>query len=333
MHQTMNYLQKTVRLIDNYVIARLQNRPSTALFWYLPEPARVRTDDDLQNYKHCKTAAPFYPIDYRKKLRYSLVNTEGIIVLPYDSPVGQQVNPEAAFQYALGLHDRFCNVPDATLEKKFFQYADYFVRAQSGEGLWHYHFDWYTATAPWSSALAQARGASVMLRAWLHTREPHYYHAATMAVAKFGVSTQDGGFLHHFTPENCYYFEEYPLIPTGVINGFMAALISLWELQYWINESWLVTLWQQGLAALEKMLPYYSIGWWSLYDRDENTPVANVNSPRYHFLEMEYLKVLSILSSSEIISLEYKNRHRQYKRIISRGRAISQKLVRKILYK
>ncbi len=333
MKQTMHYLHKTVRLIDNYVIARLQKRPSTALFWYLPEPARIKTLDDLLEYKNSSSVAPFYLIDYRNKLKYPLQNSDGIIILPYEAPIGHQVNPEAAFQYALGLHDMFYHTQHIAYKDKFFHYANYFLLNQTNNGLWHYEFDWFATKAPWSSALAQARGASVMLRAWLHSKNERYLNSAKNAVKSFSLATDAGGFLHPFTHEDCHYYEEYPAMPTGVINGFMASLISLWELHYWLNEKWLTTLWQNGLAALEKMLPYYSTGWWSLYDRDINTPIQNVNSPRYHQMEMGYLQVLSVLSGSEKIFSEFKNRYYQYKRVSSRGRALSHKFIRKILYK
>jgi len=322
----MNYLTRFVKLIDNYIIARWQNRPSTALFWYLPEPANIQTHADLSHYQNKTTDSPFYLMNYRQKLNYSLVNDAGIIVLPYDQPIGEQVNPEAAFQYALGLHD-------SNHKEKFFHYANYFLKMQSGEGDWSYHFDWFAAKAPWSSALAQARGASVMLRAWLLSKNDQYRNAALNALKKFTVPIQEGGFLHWFAAGNCHYFEEYPAIPTGVINGFMSSLMNIWELQYWTKEKNCLELWQQGIDSLEKMLPFYSIGWWSLYDRDEKSPVANVNSPRYHFLEIQYLKVLSILSGSDKIKKEYLNRQAQYNNLFFRKRALLQKLVRKIIYK
>lgn len=328
----MNYVKKAWNVFDNYVIARWQNRPSTALFWYLPEPPNLKTKNDLVRYQQTQ-GAPIYLIDYRKKLNYSLENTEGIIVLPYHASIGEQINPEAAFQYALGLHDQFCLSRDPAYLKKFWHYANYFVSHQTSEGLWEYRFDWYGSKAPWHSALAQARGASVMLRAWLHSNDPLYLTAAKNAVKKFTLPTSEGGFLHEFSQQKCCYFEEYPKTPTGVINGFMAALISLWELSYWTREKWLEDLWQLGIDSLQTMLPFYSTGWWSLYDLDQHKGMMNVNSPRYHLLEIHYLQILSLLSDSTTLTQEYKRRVDQYNQVLSRLRAFSLKLARKIIYK
>lgn len=327
----MQYIKRTWELFDNYILARWQNRPSTALFWYLTEPANIKSQHDLLKYQ--QMTSPIYFIDYRKKLDYALENQEGIITLPYGNQIGKQINPEAAFQYALGLHDQYWFTNNQYYINKFWHYVNYFRDTQSSAGLWSYNFDWHGSSAPWYSALAQSRGASVMLRAGLLSDKYQYFEIAKNALSKFTVSTHEGGFLHTFNRSKCLYFEEYPQTPTGVINGFMASLISIWEMQFWLQEPWLINLWELGIASLEAMLPYYSIGWWSLYDLDENTPLANINSPRYHLLEMNYLNVLYLISGNPILKQEYEKRTQQYAKLIARIKAIGLKYIRKIIYK
>ena len=317
-------IYKAARLLNNYFIARWRNRPSTATFWYLPE--RLHTPQDTQD-------LALYPIDFRSKRAYSLENREGIIVLPYDEPIGRRVNPEAAFQYALGCHDAWRLSGHAQDRDVFLRYAAWFAHRQTAQGLWEYEFDWFEAKAPWSSALAQARGASVMARALSLTGDEAYREHALAAFRSFAVPIEEGGFLHVFSREACVYFEEYPPIPTGVINGFMSALISLWDVNRLLEAPSLVSLWETGIASLEKMLPYYSTGWWSLYDLDAASPVRNVNSPRYHWLECQYLQVLARLASSAALQTAYENRLQQYHHPLNRWRALGGKAVRKILYR
>src|SRR5579871_1834124 len=181
----MQYFKKSWDLIDNYIIARLQNRPSTALFWYLPEPPYCQSNNDLISYQTNTT--PPYLLDYRAKLKYTLTNEENIIVLPYQGSIGKQINPEAAFQFALGLHQQFYLTQDKRYLEQFWQYCHYFLAKQSKEGLWHYQFDWYDCKAPWASALAQSRGVSVMLRAFLLSQETKWLTAAKLALSKFMV--------------------------------------------------------------------------------------------------------------------------------------------------
>lgn len=328
----MNYAKNFFNLIDNYVIRRSLRVPSTASFWYLPEPPQITTEEAFRAYQQSLDTPPYF-IDYRQKLNYSLQNEAGIIILPYHHPIGSRVNPEAAFQYALGCHSQFCLTKDKKALDTFLRYADYFVKQQTIDGLWSYDFDWYYSKAPWFSALAQSRGASVMLRAWLYTKDTSYLEAAKKALMKFNVPTSEGGFLHIFSLENCPYFEEYPTMPTGVINGFMAALINVWELNYWLKEKWLETLWRQGIDSLHAMLPHYSTGWWSLYDLDDCSPILNVNSPRYHLIEISYLQVLTLLSASPFLKNAYLVRMQQLQNRFFRLKAMGWKMVRKIMYR
>jgi len=324
-------INKAWQLFDNYVIARWQHRPSTAMFWYLSEPANIMSKANLESYQRARPS-PFYLMDYSQKLKYKLCNQDGIIVLPYPD-IGEKINPEAAFQYALGLHDEYYQSGNDEYKTKFLNYADYFLAKQTRNGLWAYDFDWYGSKAPWYSALAQSRGASVMLRAYLLTEQQHFLDAAKNALALFQVPTCQGGFCHVFKEADCAYFEEYPQTPTGVINGMMASLLGIWECQYWLKENWLKELWGLGIHSLQTMLPFYNIGWWSLYDLDHTVPIINVNSPRYHLLEMNYLSVLAVLSETSAIKLEHEKRERQYQRLLARVCATGIKGVRKVLYR
>lgn len=328
----MNYIKRAWHLMDDYILARWQKRASTAHFWYLPEPPNIQICYDMVHQKNT-SATPFYLMDYREKLHYSLENKDGIIVLAYHQPIGEQINPEAAFQYALGLHDQFFISNQKHYLNKFWHYAHYFLSSQNTDGLWGYEFDWYGSKAPWYSALAQSRGASLMLRAWIHSKNPQFLDAAITALSKFNIPTHQGGFLQQFSLGNCFYFEEYPQTPSGVINGFMATLISLWEIHFWTQDRAIGDLWKMGISSLEIMLPHYSTGWWSLYDLDQHKNIKNVNSPRYHLLEIHYLQILNLLSPSSILQNEYLIRRKQYQHLPSKLRALSLKSIRKIIYK
>jgi heparosan-N-sulfate-glucuronate 5-epimerase len=329
----MKYLKNTKELIiDTYLLyAKHKHKPSLAYFWYLTESANIKNIIDLENYKYGQKS-PTYLLDYRSKLAYPLINSSGIIVLPYHPPLGMQVNPEAAFQYALGLHDRFIETNHSRDLEQFYHYVNYFLTTQNTNGLFEYQFNWLQIRAPWSSALAQGHGASMMLRAFKLTNDERYLLSAKKALKSFSISTEKGGFLHYFSPGNCYYFEEYPKMPTGVLNGFMSSLISIWELQYWTKENWIIDLWYMGVESLEKMLPFYTNGWWSLYDLDKNSPIKNVNTLRYHLLEIDYLQILSILTHSLKLTSYLEERKEQSLSMSKKISALVLKVIRKILY-
>lgn len=326
----MNYLKNTWQLLNNYLLARLLQRSSTAKFWYLPEPPNIIDQDVLTCYKN--STVPFYLMNYSQKLNYDLTNHDNIIVLPYAEPIGQQINPEAAFQYALALHDQFIATNDKKFLEQFFYYADSFLKLQTKEGDWHYQFDWFESKAPWGSALAQSRGASVMLRAFMHSKEIRYKDAALLALSKFYIPCQEGGYANLFTAEQCIYFEEYPKHPTGVINGFMSALFGVWELAYWLQDPTLKNMWQHGIASLKKMLPHYSVNGWSLYDQDQYQGQPNLNSPRYHLLMINYLRVLSNLDAGSELK-DYLHQWQAANNAQAKLKAYWKKAVRKISYR
>lgn len=324
--------KKIWALTHTYVISQFYCNKTTTAFWYLRASANVTDADTLHCYLTPTKNAPHYLINYAAKLQYPYRNEEGIIVLFYADSIGCQINPEAAFQYALALHDAYLTTNAPEQFKQFLHYCDYFLRAQNAAGDWSYFFDWFESAAPWASSLAQARGISVMLRAWMHTKDEKYLHSARLAVSRFLVPVEQGGFLKKFEPADCFYFEEYPGSPTAVLNGFMVALLGIWELMAWDKQQSYDELWSMGITSLEKMLPYYTLEEWTLYDQSYAKNIKNYNSPFYHAVEIEYLKVLSMLSGSKIVQHFLQVRQQQVTRIAV-GKAYLLKAYRKLVYR
>ncbi|HYE01191.1 MAG TPA: D-glucuronyl C5-epimerase family protein [Alphaproteobacteria bacterium] len=317
-------------LFDNYLLAPAVGRPSTAGFWYLPEPPRVADAAALAGY--LAAGHPPYLIDYRPKLRYRLVGPEGIVVLPYGGAIGTRINPEAAFQYALGLHDAWLATGDPEHRRRFLHYAAFFLGRQTAEGDWTYDFDWYENRAPWASALAQARGASVMLRAGRLDPSAPYFDAARRALSRFSRPVERGGYAARFEPAGCVYFEEYPKQGNVTLNGFMASLFGLFEAGRLLGDPGADALWREGTASLLRMLPHFETGWWTLYDRDPRRPQPNPHSPRYHRMCVGYLSVLAAISGDPGLAAA-RDRWRALDRLPNRSLAFVQKARRKILYR
>jgi len=324
-------LRRLISLLATYVIRSERTGPSTATFWYISDPAMITSPEALSAYHSPALGSPPYFIDYRPKLSYRQTNSNGIVILNYPDPIGAQVNPEAAFQYALGLHDAYLATRDETLRASFLHYADTFAADQSSGGQWLYRFDWHHSRAPWSSSLAQSRGMSVMLRAWLLTHKPLYRSAAISGAAPLEVPLEHGGLQALHPMANVPYYEEYPGEPTAVLNGFMATLFGLYELGCWLEPKF-SELFMLGIRSLEAMLPFYRRGSWTLYDLDTRSPVANLNSPYYYRKEVGYLAVLALLSGSARLASEYAWRV-QRNSVFRRWAAITLKARRKILYK
>ena len=318
-------MQKLADLLRNYVTRRVGGGQSAATFWYLPEPPRVFDRETLRRYESSATPSPLYLMDYREKLRYRVVDAEGLIALHYGPPAGLRRNPEAASQYALACHD----TGDRTT---FLRYAEALVDGRDAEGRWWYNFDFYRSRAPWHSALAQSRGASVMLRAFLLTGQPRFRDAALRALALFETPIEVGGFMHQHRVAGVPYLEEYPSQPTGVLNGFLASLFGLWEAGRWLDDAASRARFDRYLRSAEQLLPCYTTAWWTLYDLDPEWPFPNVHSPRYHRLATDYLRVLAALSESKVIA-DYRDRWIGFAGPWASTRATALKAVKKLWHR
>jgi hypothetical protein len=288
-------LRRAWALADNYALARLTGRPSTAAFWYTPDAPAIRDAADLDSYLAARE--PVYPIDYRPKLRYGLRNASGVVVLPYPDPIGERVNPEATAQFALGAHAAWAIDGDAAARATFLRHANFLRSTMTADGLWIYDFDWFANRAPWASALAQSRGASVMLRAARMTGDTSFGEAARRSLRPLARDIADGGFRAVKSTRwgEAVYFEEYPKHPTAVLNGSIAALFGLFEVAHFLEDEQAADLWIAGTNGLAAMLPLYDAGWWTLYDLDPAYGRRNYDSPHYHDLSTTYVGLLALL--------------------------------------
>lgn len=319
-------------LFRNYVAGRVGGGQSPAVFWYLAEPPRVFDAASRDRYERDAHPSPLYLMDYRRKLDYRVTGVDGILAMNYGGGIGLQRNPEAAFQYALALHDDWRTTGDPASRDRFLHYATVHQGEQDREGRWAYRFDWYASRAPWYSGLAQARGASVMMRAWMVTTEERFRTAARAAIAGFDRPAADGGFVADHPRAHVPYVEEYPSQPTGVLNGFLASLFGLWELSHWLGDDQATGLYRRYRASAEAMLPHYTTRWWTLYDLDPESPFPNVHSPRYHRLATDYLRVLGAIDPSPAV-LAFRDRWASMDHPLPRARAAGLKALKKILHR
>jgi heparosan-N-sulfate-glucuronate 5-epimerase len=324
-------LKRLTELLSVYVAPRLTGRATTATFWYRPDPPNLRSSIDLSAYL-AQQPSPRFVVDYRSRTDFPLLNDDGIVMLPYGGTIGDQVNPEAAFQTALGHHDRWLAGEGDSHRVRFLAYADYFRERQTSDGDWNYLFDWYESKAPWPSALAQARGASVMLRAFLITSDASYKEATLKSISKFAIPTSEGGFAASFPPTDTLYFEEYPKQMNGTFNGFIAALFGLWEVSTWLKDEAATKLFREGLVSAERMLPTFTSSWWTRYDWQGPDAPFNPHSPRYHEMTTGYLVALATLSESETVA-HYAGLWKSFDRWPNRWLAALLKARYKLLYR
>jgi heparosan-N-sulfate-glucuronate 5-epimerase len=278
----------------------------------------VRTLDTLVRYLHPRGAVSFwhtpvgpvrydysglgdYYIDLTAKTDYrGPFDADGVPMLDYFGSIGRQYNPCAVAQWGLGAWQRWRR-GDAAFEAVFRRAAQW-LRSRlevdaRGRGYWWYGFDIhaYGLRAPWPSALAQAQGLQVLLRAHRIWGDHSDLAAARQACSAMIAPVEDGGMLLGF--DGFVVLEEAVADrPTAILDGLMFAAFGLQDYCYAVpDDVETMKLMQRVYDSIARLLPRFDLGYWSradLYSVDVPMPASHF----YHGLHVAQLRVLADLT-------------------------------------
>lgn len=256
-----------------------------------------------------------YYIDLTEKTQYSgPFDASGIPLLNYFGTIGKQYNPCAIAQWGLGAYQRW-RAGEAQYETVFLKSADWLVSNlsldASGRGFWWYQFDFdaYALKKPWPSALAQAQGISVLLRAFLTTNKDHYLLAANRACKAMLSPVEEGGLLLH-NDGNTFLEEVVADRPTAILDGLIFAIFGLRDFcLVRTDEISAQSILNDCISTIERLLPLYDLGYWSRADLYSDTPPMP-SSNFYHRLHVAQLQVLADITGRKRFNY-YSNRWAQ----------------------
>jgi hypothetical protein len=155
---------------------------------------------------------------------------------------------------------------------------------RAGGIAWEYLFKFDGGTPPWTSGLSQGTALQVLARAWSRFKEPAYLTAAQQALGVFKVAPPQG--VRVQTPTGALY-AEYTYAPSDrILNGFIQALVGLYDYTAITKDPLGLALFEAGDAEARALTPLYDTGAWSLYDQFGE---SNLN---YHELLTEFLEHL-----------------------------------------
>lgn len=204
--------------------------------------------------------------------------------------------PVGIFQYGLGAYDLFLLTQDKKYQRKFFQCAEWALEKQEVSGAWN-NFFFSFPDHPYG-AMCQGEGASLLLRAYLETKDDRYLAAAHSALEFMLCPISEGGTTAYESGKTC--FMEFTHLP-AVYNGWIFAYIGLYEyLLICPNEEWKCIL-DSSFDSLKRNLVSFDRGYWSNYDAN-----GKIASPFYHDLHIAQLQALFLMSNdSDIESYMY----------------------------
>jgi hypothetical protein len=156
------------------------------------------------------------------------------------------------------------------------------LAAQRAGGIaWEYMFEFDGGAPPWTSGLSQGTAVQLLARAWGRLQEAPYLEAAQQALHLFGVPPPQG--VRVATPAGALY-AEYTFAPSDrILNGFIQALVGLYDYTSITKDALGEQLFEAGDAEARVLVPQYNTGAWSKYDQYFE---SNLN---YHELLEEFL--------------------------------------------
>ena len=173
----------------------------------------------------------------------------------------------------------------------------------------------------WPSGMAQGLALSMLRRAYSLNPDPKYIEAGNRAVEFLTIPREQGGVLTTMAdldPSLSAYIwiEEFATIPANYkLNGFMFALLGLYDWSTFGQRRSALAgeLWRDGLRTLEKSLPYFDVGGFTVTDmRRIVVPgtVPNV-STGYHRVHIYQLHTLAEITGSSLLK-QYEMLWRSY---------------------
>ena len=207
---------------------------------------------------------------------------------------GTFYNPAVVARYGLAIASAYIADPRFHTERDLQRVrtiANWLVRNQDSSGRWLFRFALTLPSmrtrvnAPWVSAMAQGMAMSLLTRAYRLTGDTRYLTAAERALAPFARETRHGGVVTSFAGRPWY--EEYPSVrPTHVLNGFMFALIGLYDECSWVPRA--CRLLDVGMRSLRLRIRYFDRPGGSFY-----YPQAIPVGRDYHRLHVALLTALT----------------------------------------
>jgi hypothetical protein len=155
---------------------------------------------------------------------------------------------------------------------------------RAGGIAWEYMFRFDGGAPPWTSGLSQGTALQALSRAWSRFKEQAYLTGAEQAVHLFLAAPPVGVSVQTSTGS---LYAEYTYAPADrILNGFIQALVGLYDFTQVTKSPIGLELFDAGDAEARALVPHYDTGAWSLYDQHGE---SNLN---YHELLQEFLQHL-----------------------------------------
>ena len=266
-----------------------------------------------------------YYNDLTNKVKYSNTLDEKSIPVNFNHNGEKVYFPIAIAQVGLGAYDLFLLTKETSHCEKFINAANWLLDNQEEDGGWDAferigHTDCHKY-----SAMAQGEGASILIRAYLHTNDTRYYNGAIRAIDLMLKPVEEGGTARYLGEK--LYLEEYVKDkPNLVLNGWVFAIFGLLDVFKLTQDVRYKDALEGTLKTLTEELNNYDTGYWSFYDQ-----CGLIASPFYHNLHIALLNVLYDLFEIKEFQQQGDKWSGNQKNIFKKTLAVCRKAMQKII--
>lgn len=202
-------------------------------------------------------------------------------------------------QFALGAYDYYLDTKDTKAKKAFLKHADWLKDNLKKHGIffyWEYNheidFPGDTGGFPWFSGMAQGKGASVLLRAYIETKDEKYLQAAEKAVKPIFYDMSEGG-VSVVKGKDFIFPQEYCANPPAyILNGSIASYFGIYDYYRVTGDPEVKNICDIIVNTFSSVIEQFDTGYWSLY----------CLQPRYwakfhyNYVHIKQLKILYLIT-------------------------------------
>lgn len=147
----------------------------------------------------------------------------------------------------------------------------------------------YNIPDGWVSGMYQGQAISLYLRYYQLTGEQTYLETAEIVYKSFKYTYEEGGFKR-YDKLGCVWYEEYTTDkPSFVLNGFIYAMLGLYDLYRVTGREDVKADWDNCVDTLHKNMKKYDVWYWSVYDQLKEQLVSYYYQKNVHVPLMQIM--------------------------------------------
>ncbi|MEK6963867.1 MAG: D-glucuronyl C5-epimerase family protein [Nanoarchaeota archaeon] len=261
-------------------------------------------------------------------LYYFTFDSEDVIYLQFTGFGGsaKRYFPITVQQYALCQYNLYVQQRKKENKKAFLRHANWLLenlKIRGNVAYWPYTWKmsilgyiWKKPYA-WASCIAQGQGLSVLIRAHALTKDKKYLAPCKKILNSFEIDyCKIGGVLETDKNGDSWYLEFPATVQHGrVLNGFLYALIGLWEYYLYTKNKQAKRLFEAGKETTAKNLDRYDLNWgWFKWSRYDDAKIFYSGRRYHHKTLLPQLKVMYSITKDG----RFEKKYRQWEELAKR---------------